>query len=149
MLLLDFFNELVTKNPNMESMLPSKNNFLVFLGLIQILFFSLVFILFIFLTHKIAGPMYKLKNHLQNIREGGDFRPLTFRKGDYFPDVAEEVSLFLETIAEREQNDLAYLDEVSIYIDNLNSVIPDDKRPVLNEISRRLTEIKSRYKNLQ
>lgn len=93
--------------------------------------------------------MYKLKNHLQNIREGGDFRPLTFRKGDYFPDVAEEVSLFLETIAEREQSDLAYLDEVSIYIDNLNSVIPDDKRPVLNEISRRLTEIKSRYKNLQ
>lgn len=93
--------------------------------------------------------MYKLKQHLLQIREGEEIRPLTFRQGDYFQDVAEEVSLFLQTINQREQHELAYLDEVSIYIDNLTTVIPEDKKATLHEISRRLMEIKSKYQSHQ
>lgn len=106
----------------------------------------MVFILFIFFTHKIAGPMYKLKTHLENIRNGGAITPLTFRDGDHFQDVAEEISLFLETVSNNQENDFQYLDEVSIYLDNLSSILPDDKKPVINEISRKLELIKSRYK---
>jgi hypothetical protein len=101
---------------------------------------------FIFFTHKIAGPLYKLKNHLAAIREGHEITPLTFRKGDYFEDVAEEVTLFLETVVNNQESDFEYVEEVSQYINNLSSVVPDDKKPVLNEISRQLIEIKSRYK---
>jgi hypothetical protein len=90
--------------------------------------------------------MQKLKNHLEKIRQGGAITPLSFRDGDHFHDVAEEVSLFLETVTFNQENDFQYLDEVAIYIDNLVPVVPDDKKPVLNEISRRLMDIKSRYK---
>ncbi len=90
--------------------------------------------------------MYKLKKHLEDIREGKPISQLTFRKGDYFQDVAEEVSLFLETVSTNQENDFQYVDEVSLYIENLATVVPDDKKPVLNEISRRLLDIKSRYK---
>lgn len=90
--------------------------------------------------------MYKLKNHLSDIREGKPISQLTFRNGDYFQDVAEEVSLFLETVSSNQENDFQYVDEVSLYIENLSTVVPDDKKPVLNEISRRLLDIKSRYK---
>lgn len=72
--------------------------------------------------------------------------PLTFRQGDHFSDVAEEVSLFLETISQNQENDFLYLDEVSNFIRNLASVIPDDKKPILDEIEHRLNEIKNRYK---
>jgi hypothetical protein len=91
--------------------------------------------------------MYKLKKHLNDIREGQPISSLTFRNGDYFADVAEEVSLFLETVQNNQESDFQYLDEVSLYIENLSTVVPDDKKPVLNEISRRLLDIKSRYKN--
>lgn len=91
--------------------------------------------------------MHKLKNHLANIRQGQPITPLTFRNGDHFHDVAEEVSLFLETLSMNQESDLQYLDEVALYIENLTPVVPDDKKPVLNEISRRLTEIRSRYKD--
>jgi hypothetical protein len=94
----------------------------------------------------VAGPLYKLKNHLAAIREGEPITPLTFRNGDYFHDVAEEVTLFLDTVVANQENDFQYVDEVSVYLDNLVSVVPDDKKPVLSEISRRLMEIKSRYK---
>jgi ABC-type multidrug transport system fused ATPase/permease subunit len=124
----------------------ARNELIFFLIFIQTIISLLVFIAFIFFTHKIAGPMFKLKNHLSAIREGHEITPLTFRNGDYFPDVAEEVSLFLETVSNNQENDFQYVEEISAYLENLSTVVPDDKKPILNEISRRLLDIKSRYK---
>lgn len=146
-ILLDFFDEVMTKIPQSTSDLAqTRKNLIIFLFIIQVFFSAMVFILFIFFTHKIAGPMFKLKNHLEKIRQGGPIFPLTFRDGDHFHDVAQEVSLFLETINTNQENDFQYLDEISIYLDNLAPVLPDDKKPVLSEISRKLLAIKSRYK---
>lgn len=107
----------------------------------------MVLILFIFFTHKIAGPLYKLKSHLQQIREGEIIRPLTFRSGDYFHDVAEEVSEFLESIAINQEADFKFLEEVRIYLDNLTGVIPEDKKPIVAEINSKLTKIQNRYQS--
>lgn len=121
-------------------------SFLYFLVPFQFLLTALVILTSIFLTHKVAGPLYKLKNHLIHIREGDPISPLEFRTGDNFQDVAEEVSLFLEWVVANQDADFKYIQEVSSYIDNLAMVIPDDKKPVLNEISRRLKDISTRYK---
>lgn len=146
-IIYDFFQLITASVPNLSSNVLSAQQDLVFyLIIIQVVITLLVFILFIFATHKIAGPMYKLKNHLAAIREGGEITPLHFRNGDYFHDVAEEVSLFLETVAYNQENDFGNVDEIASYIDNLASVVPDDKKPLLSEISRQLLEIRSRYK---
>lgn len=121
-------------------------SFLIFLIPFQFLLTALVILTSIFLTHKVAGPLYKLKNHLLHIREGDPITPLEFRTGDNFQDVADEVSLFLEWVTANQESDFKYISEVAAYIDNLGMVIPDDKKPVLNEISRRLKEVSSRYK---
>ncbi len=146
-IIYDFF-KLVSENvPNVsKNILAAQNDLVLYLVMIQAVITLLVFIVFIFFTHKIAGPLYKLKNHLAGIREGNAITPLTFRNGDYFHDVAEEVSLFLETVSTNQENDFQYVDEISLYIENLSSVVPDDKKPILNEISRRLSDLKSRYK---
>lgn len=147
-ILMDFFTSIGVRFPELAAnMKLAQNDLLIFLATIQFIFISMVFIMFIFMTHKIAGPMHKLKNHLANIRQGQPITPLTFRDGDHFHDVAEEVSLFLETLSFNQESDFQYLDEVALYIDNLAPVVPDDKKPILNEISRRLMDIKSRYKN--
>lgn len=122
-------------------------SFLIFLIPFQFLLTVLVILTSIFLTHKVAGPLYKLKNHLTHIREGDPITPLTFRTGDNFMDVAEEVTLFLDWVVANQEADFKYVQEVSSYLDNLAMVIPDDKKPVLNEISRRLKDINTRYKN--
>ena len=147
-ILIDFLNELGTRYPQIaENMKFAQTDLILYLGAIQLFIVVLVFIVFIFFTHRIAGPMHKLKMHLSKIRQGEPITPLTFRSGDHFHDVAEEVTLFLETLSYNQENDFMYLDEISNYIENLSPVVPDDKKPVLNEISRRLLEIKSRYKN--
>jgi nitrogen fixation/metabolism regulation signal transduction histidine kinase len=147
-ILIDFLNELASRYPEIATnMKLAQSDLILYMGLIQLFVIVLVFIIFIFFTHRIAGPMHKLKMHLSKIRQGEPITPLTFRSGDHFHDVAEEVTLFLETLTYNQENDFMYLDEISTYIENLTPVVPDDKKPVLSEISRRLLEIKSRYKN--
>lgn len=146
-IIYDFFQLVSASMPKVtENILSAQSELIYYLVLIQIIITILVFIVFIFVTHKVAGPLFKLKNHLHGIREGEPIRPLTFRDGDYFRDVAEEVTLFLETIADNQEQDFHYLEEISVYIENLSTVVPDDKKPVLSEISRRLLAIQSRYK---
>lgn len=148
LILVDFLTEIMQRFPSMQAnMKVARNELITFLGVIQLMYIAMIFILFIFLTHKIAGPMHKLKNHLAGIRQGNPITPLTFRNGDHFHDVAEEVSLFLESVTFNQETDFGYLDEVSVYIENLAPVVPDDKKPILQEISRRLQDIKSRYKD--
>lgn len=147
-IIYDFFKLMVASTPNVpEKLIAARNELVIYLVFIQIVITLLTFIAFIFITHKIAGPLYKLKNHLASIREGHAITPLTFRTGDHFQDVAEEVTLFLETISANQENDFQYVEEVALYIENLAAIVPDDKKPVLSEISRRLLDIKSRYKN--
>lgn len=146
-IIYDFFQALSSANPSIaKNVVAAQKDLILFLILIQVVITLLVFIVFIFFTHKIAGPLYKLKNHLAHIREGKAISPLTFRDGDYFHDVAEEVTLMLETVASNQESDFQYVEEISTYIENLSTVVPDDKKPILNEISRRLIDIKARYK---
>ena len=146
-IIYDFFQLMTKSMPNVsENVLAAQKDLVLYLVLIQLVITLLVFIVFIFFTHKIAGPLYKLKNHLASIREGHPITPLNFRDGDYFQDVADEVTLFLETISSNQENDFHDLDEISMYVENLATVVPDDKKPVLSEISRRLLDIKSRYR---
>jgi sensor histidine kinase YesM len=148
LIFMEFFDEVLkASGPLTEKASAARNELIFYLFLIQFVFILIVFIMFIFITHKIAGPMYKLKHHLSDIRHGEPITGIQFRNGDYFQEIAEEVSLFLESIAYNQEMDFQYIEEVSSYIDNLTSVVPDDKKPVLSEISRRLIDIKNRYKS--
>jgi hypothetical protein len=146
-IIYDFFNLVTTNLPQAsEEVLSAQKDLIIYLVFIQVVILMLVFVSFIFITHKIAGPLYKLKEHLYNIREGGAIKSLAFRKGDYFTDVADEVTLFLDYIKHNYEDDFHYVEEITSYIDNLSTVIPDDKKIILIEISRRLNHIKERYK---
>ena len=147
-IILDFFNLVSQRLPSLAQEISIvKSDLILYLILIQIVLALVVFLSFIFFTHKIAGPLYKLRIHLEGIREGKPITELTFRKGDYFHEVADEVSLFIESIRAKQERDFEHLEDVVQYLDNLSMIIPEDKKPVMSEISRQLIEIQNRYKN--
>lgn len=44
----------------------------------------------VFISHKVAGPLYRLTKHLDSIaEEEKEFSKVDFRKGDFFPEIAE------------------------------------------------------------
>lgn len=111
----------------------------------QIGFTLLIFVACIFISHKIAGPIYKLKKHLALLRDGQPHGKLFFRKGDYFHDLADETNATFDMIEERQKKDLVFLNEVNEYIKNLKMIVPENKQSVLEEISKRLTEMQDRH----
>ncbi len=115
------------------------------LGLWHIGITSLVFIVCIFFSHKIAGPVYKTRRYLEMVKNGGFPGKLFFRKGDYFPELAEDFNATMEAVQETYKRDFVYISEVNTYLNNLSLVIPDDKRVVLDEIKKKLAEIQGRF----
>lgn len=103
-------------------------------------FVVLIFSFLIFVTHRVAGPIYKLQKYLRGIREGTENDKLYFRKGDYFPEVAEDVNLTIESLREDIVKNKTDLEEILAYIKNLEMVLPEDKKPVLNSIISRLSD---------
>lgn len=115
------------------------------LSLWQIGFTALIFVCCIFLSHKIAGPIYKLQKYLSSVRNGEPHGKLFFRKGDYFHELADDINLTFDQIEESRKKDMVFLNEVNEYIKNLNMVVPENKQSVLEEISKKLTEMQERY----
>ena len=54
------------------------------MGLMSIFFFALWAMI---LSHRIAGPLHRLREELRLARDSGRFRPIQFRKGDYFQEI--------------------------------------------------------------
>lgn len=144
----DLYEKVMILQPGNEDRLEeSRTNLLQLLFILEFAFVGIVFVLSIFMSHKIAGPLYKLQNYLRDIREGGEVKTLFFRNGDNFHEIADEVTQTMEYFANQREEDFAYLEDVSSYIANLSLVVPEDKKPVLNEIQSKLSEIQSRYQN--
>ncbi len=143
--IIELFNSFGRTNPQAaEALKAAKSELLIFLGAYQLLYIGIVFVICIFLTHKIAGPMYKLTNYLRGISQGAAPSAITFRDGDNFAEVAEEVNSAFDRLADDHEEDYAYLTEETSYINNLALVVPEDKRPVLQEINARLQDIQKR-----
>ena len=75
----------------------SEQMFLIFL-LCSVIAILMVFVLGLLLSHKVAGPIHRMKGHLKSISEGQDVGELSFRKGDYFLEVPPIVNDCVRTL---------------------------------------------------
>ena len=49
----------------------------------------LVSVVGVLMSHRIAGPMYRLKKHMRMVADGETTENVKFRKGDFFPEIAD------------------------------------------------------------
>lgn len=49
----------------------------------------LIFLISLYVSHRVAGPVYKIRNALEGWKEGQVATHLTLRKADYFSELAE------------------------------------------------------------
>jgi methyl-accepting chemotaxis protein len=97
-------------NKGLSLGLPKNHAFFVFLSDQKYIFDSifvvasaisiLALIIFgILLSHKIAGPMYRMRMHLKSCGEEKTFKQVKFRKGDYFTDVQDSFNEMVDKIS--------------------------------------------------
>ena len=63
--------------------------------------FVLLAIIVIFISHRIAGPLYRLKMYMEKVENGDYSVKLKFRKNDSIHDVAESFNRMVEGIKEK------------------------------------------------
>ncbi len=144
----NIFEFFIEKMPQIKTHADAiQSTVFITLVIFQAVFIFGVFIIFIFISHKIAGPMYKLKIFLRSIADGNAPETLFFRKGDYFRDIADDINDAFGKLRTQHQEDTHYIQEVISYLDNLALAIPEDKKPVLRETITRLNQIKNRFQD--
>lgn len=143
----DLFEKIIALQPELaQRYIESRQSLLNVLFLIEGAFLGLAFLIGIFISHRIAGPMYKMQNYLKNYRTGEIDYPLNFRDGDNFQEVADELNHTIDHLKNRTEDEIDYLEEVCAYMDNISLVVPQDKKPVLAEIKVKLSLIIERSK---
>ena len=53
------------------------------------------------ISHRVAGPIERLKNHMKSIARGETDREVTFRKGDFFIELADAYNAALKARAQK------------------------------------------------
>ena len=138
----DLFNQFIASNlENAAKFEDIKIKLFTLLITVQLAYLGIVFAFSVLISHRIAGPLHKLKLYLESVRQGSKSTKVTFRDKDYFHDVAAEVSQTMEYLSQKSEDEIEYLEEVVAYLENISLVVPDDKKVVLNQIQKRIQEI--------
>lgn len=78
-----------------------ENQVLVVLGVLQLLFLITTFMLSIFLSHRIAGPLYKLRRAMEDLGHGNFDQHITFRKNDHFMELQDSFNDMVQHLSVR------------------------------------------------
>ena len=91
--LFDYFSRYMTLDPDgpsLQAIQSVRQEIVILLLLFQLVFLIITFMISIFVSHRIAGPLYKLKNYFRQNGDGKLSGDLYFRTNDHFKDVAVE-----------------------------------------------------------
>lgn len=110
--LYDWFFRYVAADPN-GPMIPflqkSRHDMMFWLTLMQVCFMLMTFLMSLFMSHRIAGPIYKLSKFLNELRNGSLAR-VGFRKQDHFQEIAQDYNFAVESISDQISASKAHLE---------------------------------------
>ena len=108
---------------------------------VQLIFIFVTFVISLFVSHRIAGPLYKLGRFFDSVSRGNLNQDLHFRKNDYFVDLAEEFNLMLKEVRTRlHQNKEATLKAIA-ELETAQMQVNEEKKKQLQQIIHELKEI--------
>lgn len=99
--LFDFFVRsaaLDPMGPALTRLEETRGQMLWLLVLLQLLFLGVTFLISVFMSHRIAGPLYKLRKFFEEARNGNFRQQLFFRKNDHFHELADDYNDMVQGI---------------------------------------------------
>ncbi|MFI5391077.1 MAG: hypothetical protein ACHQYQ_06920 [Bacteriovoracales bacterium] len=116
----------------------------IILTMWEIGFLGLIFSITIFFSHKVAGPLFKIKVFLQDLKLGKDHQQIVLRPGDYFQDIVRDVQQTFDYISSEYNKDYIPITEAIKQLNHLKSQFPEDRAESFDKILEKLTEIQDR-----
>lgn len=120
-----------------KGMSGAKDQLLKLLLSIQGIFLVLCFIITIFVSHKIAGPIYRTKILLKEMIARKRYFTISFRTSDYFQEFTTIFNEFIETQKKYDQEAILKLLKIETLLGQNNS---KEIAPLIQEIKQSLEE---------
>ena len=114
----------------------------------QFIFTGIIFIISIFFSHKIAGPIYKTQKYLRKVSDNKGLGKLSFREEDYFKDLAEDYNKTFSAIQNNYNRDVVYLNEIHSLLKKISKEFPNNKKSEIEKINHKIAEIQTRFKKI-
>jgi nitrogen fixation/metabolism regulation signal transduction histidine kinase len=86
-----------------EKIKDLQTQMIIVLGVLQLIFLAITFIITIFVSHRIAGPLYKLKKSMDEVAKGNRDIRITFRKNDHFKELQDSFNEMVQSLAEKDK----------------------------------------------
>jgi sensor histidine kinase YesM len=84
--------------PALEQLKQGRQDVLWLLVFLQLSFLGITFLISIFTSHRIAGPLYKLDKFMREAASGHPQPKIQFRKNDHFENLAESYNAMMATL---------------------------------------------------
>lgn len=91
--------QLDPNGPGLAAIQGTRKEVLLLLVVFQVIFLIITFMISVFLSHRIAGPLYKLKSFFRQNGDGKLSPEIHFREHDHFKDVADEYNQMLSRLS--------------------------------------------------
>mgnify|MGYP001283131456 CR=1 FL=1 len=130
------------------SVSTQRENLIILLIFGQLIFTGIIFIISIFFSLKIAGPIYKTQKYLRKVSDNKGLGKLNFRKEDYFKDLAEDYNKTFSTLQNNYNRDIVYLNEIHSFLKKISKEFPSSKKSEIEKINQKIAEIQARFKKI-
>lgn len=99
--LFDYFIRFAASDPNGPSLAglkQTRSEVIWLLALTQVAFLGMTFLISLFMSHRIAGPLHKLRAGFEEVKKGNFDFSLHFRKKDHFSELAEHFNEVVDSV---------------------------------------------------
>ena len=139
--LFDYFIRYLAADPTgptLATLERTRQELLWLLISMQIILVILTFLISVFMSHRIAGPIYKLHLQFQKVRQGRFHDKLTFRENDYFQDIITDYNEMVESVGNQIEKDRATVRDALARLEALegssNPVIQAELRAIIGQL---------------
>jgi methyl-accepting chemotaxis protein len=125
----------------LQALKETRFDLLVFLCLSALVTITSAFALSLFHSHKIAGPLYKLRMAMISLQQGVLDRRISFRRGDNFMEMADGFNAMVDSISIRRQRDFERVQSVLPKLERLQSSLSGEAQATVSQVLMALQEL--------
>lgn len=135
-------HKLIMKNPTAaDALREGKSEFIILMVILETVFIMMTFVMALFHSHKIAGPLYKLRIAMSALKQGVLDRHISFRAKDNFPELADEFNEMSDAIFARRRLDLESINNILPKVEQLHTSLSGKDKDVAGEILKSLQNL--------
>jgi methyl-accepting chemotaxis protein len=141
--LFDYFYRLTAHDPlgpDLQNLMQVRTEVITLLILTEVAFLLMTFLMVVFISHRIAGPLYKLRKTFAEFGAGEFKHQLKFREKDYFQIVAEDFNTMAGQLRERTRHEA---EMVAVVISRMTLARDQGSEQVKAELDPALTILRT------